>query len=310
LKRGSGSGAIVGVVMGCVMACGGSTASSGSPVQKEDFSAQATAAVCDVLAGCCSTASLPYDGAACRTGFAAQLAPQLSNPKVAYDPTAGGSCVAAIRGLGCAPLDGARGPCSTVFAGTVPSGEPCSSSAECATPAGGHASCMGGQCHVEPRGKSGDTCSATCTESGSSTSCSFSGVAAQSGAADGGVGPVSTTPGPARCYTNDGLTCGPSGTCEKIPALSEACTFGGCAADAFCDQGRCAALRDVGGTCNSFDECVTTAFCDTTARTCAAKKTNGASCDTELECQSGSCQAGKCAGRVLATATSCQGVFK
>lgn len=310
MRGGVGSVAIVGVVIGWVVACGGSTSSSGSPVQKEDFSTQASDALCDSLAGCCSTAGLPYDGAACRAGFAALLAPQASNPKIAYDATAGGGCVAALRGLGCAPLDGVREPCGNVFAGTVPNGGPCSSSDECAAPAGGRAFCLGGQCHAEPRGAAGDACSSTCTESGSSTSCAgFGGVA--SGGADGGTSPGGDL---ARCYTNDGLTCGPSDTCEKVPALSEPCTFGGCGENAFCDQsgaaGVCAARRDVGGTCNGFDECVTTAFCDTASRKCATKKADGTTCQSGLECQGGSCRAGACAAKVLATASSCAGVFK
>ncbi|UJR83369.1 Dickkopf N-terminal cysteine-rich domain-containing protein [Sandaracinus amylolyticus] len=94
-----------------------------------------------------------------------------------------------------------------------------------------------------------------------------------------------------RCLDGEG-TCA-TGTCERAPALGEACTFA-CRGDLVCRGGTCAELSDVGETCEADSHCAGTAFC--VDGTCAASRVAiGAACDETSECVGGArCEDGEC----------------
>jgi len=295
------------VALGAVLfGCGGSTSDGGAaPVARQDFGSEAADALCTLLAGCCQSVGFAYDGAACRSGFSTVAEADLSNPKITFDANVAGQCLAAVRSGTCNVTDGFESSCRGVFNGTVAGGGVCASSAECRRPEGGIALCESGICSPRPRGTAGDACSSTCTESGSSISCSSTVTAV------GGSG-GSPSAGPSGCYTNDGLTCGTTGTCVPLAQVSEPCTSLSCVKGAFCDfkTGLCAPVLTVGSDCSGSNDCEASAYCDLSTRKCATKKPDGASCQSSSECAGKACTSGRCASTTLATPASCTGVFK
>lgn len=243
-------------------------------------------AVCDNLGPCCQKAGLSYDASKCKalyTGLLSQFEASVNSGKTKYDANAAGTCLNAIKqSTQSCDLDTSSPACDQVFQGTVPEGGACDNESECNAPAGASTDCDNGVCVVELRGKVGDACKWTCTEEGSSTSCS------------GGSG----TDTGARCYTNDGLYCdSDSGQCQaQIAVGGTGCGFDdeACATGAYCQSDKCEAHKKVGEACTGFNQCVAGAYCDSAGSgNCAAKKPAGADCTDFDECE-GSCDAGKC----------------
>lgn len=278
-------------------ACGGSSDEGGAAaIPRDQAPAQFVNAVCDNIAPCCAKSGLSYDAAGCRTTWE-QIANQLlfAYPDTTnYDAAAAGACLNLVKQAyaSCTepPTDG---PCKSVLTGKVPEGGVCSNSIECQAPPNGDASCDQGKCVQEPRGKSGDACNATCTESPGQTSCFGSSGSGSSGSAT--------------CFTNDGLACLSDGKCGALSSLGQACDFGTCTPGTYCD-GTCKEPKAVGMPCSSFDECVSSAYCDFQgSQNCEAKKADGAACADRDECVGGDCNAGKCAQDGIANAESCSG---
>jgi len=286
MKRHFGLAAVLAFSGLALLACSGSTTggtTSAGPVPREQFASQFAHAICDNIGGCCQQSGVPHDPAACVQVLEPLYAQLFGSYKSQYDAAKGGECVAYAANLAksCTP-NPPPGPCDDVSVGTVPNGGQCQYSADCIRPPNGDVSCNDGVCEQEPRGKLGDGCSGTCTEYGNSTSCS------------GGSGGTSGS-GPAVCYTNDGLQCGSSGTCEALAALGAACQYGGCVAEAYCDWSaqKCVPRVTIGGSCTDTEDCVDGAFCDSTSK-CAALLANGAACSSDSDCLSDACVADKC----------------
>ncbi len=180
------------VLGGALGGCGGSSTggTSSAPVTESQFASRFASAVCDNIGGCCKSAGYNYDPAACKSALDTQFSQLFASKSLVYDAQAAGSCLDAATGAmsSCNGLDAATTQtCQKVFTGTVAEGQPCQSDMECAPVAGaevycenftGPASGAGGQsgssqgtCVVHRRGKSGDGCDMTCTQSGTSTSC-------------------------------------------------------------------------------------------------------------------------------------------
>jgi hypothetical protein len=235
---------------------------------------------------------------ACRNEWQAGMASEVpTSTAVAYDANAAGECVAAVRpyvaACGTAPTP-TTDACSRVYVGTKPAGAVCESNEECVAPVDGFAYCSDGlvtsspdggtsaaarTCFVEPpevHGTLGQGCGMTCTTDGSGETCSMSG---SFGSADGGS--PTPTAGVA-CFTNDGLYCSPAYTCQRIAEVGSACDgTEGCVTTAYCDTTArvCVARGQPGATCSGFT-CVDTAFCGA-AGVCEAKKADGQPCTVD-----------------------------
>ncbi len=278
--------AIVAVALAAGACSSSSSAPPAAPVSLDQFAAEVGAAVCDHIGPCCAGAGLGYDAATCKSNLAASLGQELSDPKMKYDPVAGGNCVQAAKAAAAtcfaSPLAFYQA-CGSAFVGTVAIGGACSSSQECASGANGAVvECNGsGTCAAKVHGKAGDPCDSTCTSAASGSSCwSFS--------TSGSSPPANAV----SCWTNDGLTCGPTFTCQAIPQTGQACTYGSCVTGDYCgSDGKCAPKVAIGAVCASPDACVTGAYCAMTTPpgTCTALKPDGATCASFAECQSGRC---------------------
>lgn len=272
--------------------CSGSTSNSNptpaGPLPVEELPDAYANGICDNLVDCCKSAGFAYDAQTCKSTFKKLIGSTVGlvqKGTVLYDANAAGACAAAFPGFAKSCLQGEPGSadCDKVFAGTVQSGGACTDSAECIAPAGGDADCDQGKCVPAARGVAGDACTATCTEEGSTTYCSASGSG-----------------GDAKCFTNDGLYCGSATSkCEKRVAIGgQGCDSGeasSCVKGAFCDNQTCVAQKAMAADCSYDEECLDTAYCDTT---CVAKKPLGAACTDDFsgqECIDGACEAQKCA---------------
>lgn len=327
------------LVGGLLGGCGGSTRGGGfGPVPKSQFMSRYESVVCDNIGSCCKTAGYKYDAAACKIALGkSDTATFLKTTTATYDAQAAGDCLGAIAGLmsSCKGFDNVTiASCQKVFTGTKAAGQPCTTSTDCAPVSGADVSCDStstggggasgsggstgtggsfgssqGVCVVTPRGKKGDGCDATCTESGNSTSCDS--MMGGAGGATGAGGGSST--GNASCYTNEGLYCGANGKCDALIPIGQPCpTDSGCVDGAFCDNGTCAAKKAVGSACSTYDTCKDGTYCkglDASATgTCATPQPAGAACKFDDECQNTYyCQNGKCVSYTGITADMCSG---
>ena len=306
MTRATLSHAILGAMVLLGAACDSSD--NGPPVPIDDFARALADAHCNNIGPCCEQAGFPHDPVQCHTAAEAEMRAEIersrANPNLSYDGNAARGCVNAYTAMvqACQDEDQIGAACRYIFVGTLQPGQPCTSSSECAP---GNTCALGGdggatrQCTgttTRERGKLGDGCRSTCTETGNSTSCSTS----------SGQG---SNPGTATCFTNDGLFCDSTFHCAVQPALGQTCTNNTpCAGEAFCDNGTCAAKRTTGPCGQSNNGCAATAYCDTATGQCTARKSTGATCATSSECSTTDrCTGGTCRKRSLASASACMG---
>lgn len=281
-----------------VPACGSSTDSPPgtaptTPIAIESLPQKMAEAVCDNIAGCCRSANVPFELAACRANreasFQTQLS-QLSRPKRSYNASGASACVAGLADFygQCFQIesdDQIRAGCSQLFVGTVALGEACAASDECAPGADGFGHCLfvpddpqaGGVCVAQststdttPHGKRGEACGSTCASVGGDC---------------GGEDPAGSTSSTV-CFMNEGLQCDiRTRTCQPLVALGEPCRYLGCVAGTYC----------------------------TGANACATLKADGLPCDGHYECASHRCIFdydainGMCGHKTIATPDTCSG---
>jgi hypothetical protein len=279
---GSGGSSNVGGAAGGTAGTGGS--SSSSHVPPTEFMAKFAAAICDNIGGCCASAGLEYDAAKCQSfyihyydGFAGDL----TSPNAEYDPNAADECIAVVAAVATScklnELNFYK-VCNDIVRGTLADGAACTSSSECAFPEGGSVECGVGTCEQRPPGKQGDACRFTCGNGGWKPNCWYE---------DGATGN-------AACFTALGLACGPSGKCEPLGKVGDACSWGSCSSGTYCDSEtqKCAALKEIGESCEA-DACVSGAYCSSNGQ-CEAAKADGANCADGIECIRGVCSNGAC----------------
>jgi hypothetical protein len=262
-------------------------------------------ALCSNIGPCCQEGGFAFDPEQCRAAAESELHQNIdayASLNVAYDAVAARGCVDAYTQTirACVDTGQTNNGCRTVFLGTLAEGAVCTQSAECIS--GGCTDIAGAgmrQCTKSGtgsivHGKLGEPCNATCTSSGSSTSC-FSTV----GGSGGG------------CYTNDGLYCAATSVCAAMPTLGQTCTANSpCAGEAFCENGVCAAQRTSGSCASTSSACAPSVYCDATTRECVPRKASGATCTVEGECQTTDrCISGRCGRRTIATQKLCNGNF-
>lgn len=264
-------------VLGLVAACGPAKSSDGTPAaantNEAKFAQDLGAAFCKSLETCCSSKSMPFDAASCKT--AAQdliTAERSTSTHQSFDESAAAACLANVRASlpTCAPID--LEPCHRIYVGTLAAGQACDAF-DCAPVAGADAECVSGVCRVALHAKQGDACKRTCY---AANECSeLPGEPAFD---------VTTTTTWGDCYTDDGLAC-VGGTCVRGPGVGNPCLGGQvCDKDVRCVSGTCQAYPPIGGACGV---CAPEQFCDTTG--CALKAANGTSCVEDQACASGHC---------------------
>jgi hypothetical protein len=307
---------ISGLCSGMAFACGGSsedeTASTG-PISVESLPGELADAYCNLLVPCCQDLGVTTDAASCESNIEQLFRASLSEANEAnydYDADAAGACLAGFReaaasecGVFTEASSSIGKACDGVFVGKVQPGGACNSDIECAGSAAEDPECQiqsdcttnpdgsidcgtgeAGVCVIERRGVAGDSCYWTCTEDGSSRSCS-------------GSGAIEETPDQSRCYTNDGLYCSNPGVCAERAALG-----GTCEGDEGCDDGlrcdfatsTCMEKATAGQACTFSDDCADGLYCKNDL--CVAELAPGSTCvQFEDECQEGSsCENGTC----------------
>ncbi len=255
---------------------GGGGGGSGS------FASEYATLMCDRLADCCADTGTPIEAGTCRAQMERKASERPEGLEL--DQAAADACLAKARATeGC----GSEIPeCENVFRGKKQPGEACEDSQECAAPAGGLAECGIGfgdeadRCVHLLRGKAGDTCAETCTETSGD---GFSSELCAGASADGEHVVV-------RCYTNDGLFCADATSkCETLRAAGESCAAGErCGSGLFCPIGAvggdrtCTAWLAEGADCRdeSGDACGE-GYCAEADGKCHAPKAAGETCDPD-----------------------------
>jgi hypothetical protein len=315
---------VLGTALLGLCGCGSGSASgnTGGPVPAAELPTQGAAVMCEGLGACCRSQGIAFDDTGCRSAWQAQIAASApTSTAVVYDASAAGQCLATIRTAlaQCGNFETLETEaCDRMYVGTKPVGADCADSSECAEPAGGFTFCdtpMSADAGVASSGVCtlylplahatlGQACSTTCTTESAGESCYGSGSAL----GDAGTGAT------AACYTNDGLYCS-SGTCQSVSEVGGACEgYAGCVSTAYCDSttNLCVVRGQIGATCSGTDSCVETAYCATTSGVCEAKQADGETCTGYYECL-GYCDiatgatSGVCAGAstLLPTAENC-----
>ncbi len=274
-------------------ACSGtSSQSNAAPVSLSDAPASLVAAFCAGYGNCCASKGFAFNATVCNANASGEVSPDTICPAPGvYDPQAAGDCIAELQATlsTCSSSGSATSACDHMCVGNVAPGAACNHNSDCAQSANGTVMCALADatstttvCVVRIRGKAGDACSETCTETadGNGLGCSMN-------ATPGTASPPTSA---ASCYTNDGLYCTSSYVCQPLVAIGSSCGNGDvCVDGAYCDftAAKCAAKIAVGVSCSGGASCVDSAYC-TTAQICAAKKAAGAACQNYDECI-GSC---------------------
>ena len=120
------------------------------------------------------------------------------------------------------------------------------------------------------------------------------------------------------CYADDGLHCDGT-TCVALKRMGDTCaTTDECMANTFCDDtvNQCAALKAMGDSCRVSTECQAGTFCSTLylsphENTCVPQIVLGDQCfDPSAVCTSGSCVYGRCEPPgIVNVAGLCRSVF-
>src|SRR5664280_692565 len=277
-------------VVALASACSGHAATGTvAPVPIDQAPASEVNAFCSGYATCCSSKGFVFNAAACQTNLQASVAvsPFCPAPNV-YDAQAAGECFAEMQAAyaNCSSSPGPNSACYRACTGSLPAGSACTSSLECAVPTDGSSvSCttLGTTssttvCVIEPRGKQGDDCTATCVPS------AIDGYICDSSYA---ITSNPTPKGTAQCFTNDGLHCSSVDfTCQPLVAIGGSCAAtSDCLAGSYCDPNMslCQQRLAAGSACGLIDECIENTYCDYNS-VCSPKQPIGASCNNVDEC--------------------------
>ncbi len=278
---------------------GGISTSNNPPVSAPTVQSFITS-FCNFIKPCCQQAGLRADGAQCTALLGAFVG------SATYNAKAGGQCLGDMKAASnqanfCADPFGTTESCDSVIAttstGIKQPGETCTDDQDCAPSKDGDVECQSARvnnqnvekCQVQKRGKEGDT-PCVGTRDGSTTNSSFD---------------FNATDVPALgyiCHVADGLYCNStSHLCTKIQPVGGPCTTASsyvCVATAYCDTQAdlCVAKKGAGADCRTFgDECLEGHYCNDTTDKCAVQVQNGGACTTNAECTSGDCVNDKCA---------------
>jgi hypothetical protein len=290
-------------------------------------------ALCTSLQHCCSENNVTFDYNACAKGWFAAANNVLHGPGSTgnYNAKAATQCIAEVNaaaGVSCQPVPGsisdARTTCQAIFAGTVPTGGPCTSAAQCADVPG-----MTVTCAVVP-GDGGASTGGGGQLPLSDPSVSLKGVTL--GPLDVPVcvalppamaGGTPCQPGANDVCIASGGFCDPMmNACAPFNAVGGPCdpaVIGSCQPGNFCSSmggmagmAACVAAGAVGSPCTDPAMCDATGFCDVGgSNTCKPIGKPGSACTSNNQCSIGVCDATthKCLTNAIATTAACTGTF-
>jgi hypothetical protein len=282
--------------MMAVTACGDDGA-SGASVPIEDLADAYADAMCSRYARC----GVVVSAAACRDSFRLSFATiqhSVEEGRIAYDGAAVASCLAGLAAAACdvtsesSRVDPAA--CAQAIRGTVPDGQTCHASNECASESCDLTACSDGCCT--------GTCDPTVAEAAIGQPCSASDCV-EGAFCDASETCAALLPAGRPCAVDDwcsyGLSC-VDDVCVDSANRGDACAAGTECHDLGdrCDGAmRCVARSGLGGGCGDagFDgvfDCQAPLVCDTASRTCEDPPTIGQPCQTS--CAAGAfCNAGR-----------------
>lgn len=220
---------------------------------------------CTGAAPCCAASGSAHDVGACEQfiGVFGRLAALDAKH---FDQAAADQCLAELQASLATCNMSDPDVCDRVLSGNASPGQPCDGDYDCALPATGVARC-------DFTSTEGGEVSGVCKSvlpGAEGTSCAYDQAATQI----------------YECDEEDGLHCDyATDTCHALVAIGQACSSGGCVAEAFCDSvtQKCVARKAIGEACSFSSDCVETAGC--TGGSCVAKKAVGEACTTSSECQ-------------------------
>jgi hypothetical protein len=255
-------------------------------------------AICVNIAPCCDAAT--FDPVACRAYYGRLTDLLVADPNhYAYDPMAAQTCLAEIQSDLAVCQNGFGASCTYVRRGLLRDGEPCANAADCASGACG---LVGDrmECGAWVRAGLGEACAESCSLDEYGAAFCYG----QPSQRDIGV-----------CFAEDGLFCGLNGvlfgplagsgaTCEPLRGRGESCDGGGyrVCADEFCTANVCEpdSRGDVGEPCPCRD------FLNCQNGSCVAGRSLGETCDFAdawcargLSCRDGICACGGYYGSLL-----------
>jgi len=245
-------------------------------------------AFCAASRACCKTGDVPEERLAdCETTAAVQLdTTGLVAGRATLNAAALAACVTAYQHAATTcSTDEVFPACRDLLTGNVPIGGTCSHVWDCKKDQGPTA-CFAtqvmteppyllvGVCRLEPAGKMGDACMASCPL-GSDCSTAF----------------TTNTPDQSitLCHEKDGLYCNPDHVCAALSSMGGACS-----------------------SASFGDDCPAATYCDEInppTPTCVPRNAPGAACDFNSTCTTGyTCEDHRCAPRPLADDRSCTSV--
>lgn len=304
----------------------------------ERFPALYAQALCTSLQHCCAENGVSQSYAQCTKGWEAFVQALISGPNATgnFDPGAASQCIAevsAAQNASCQPVPGsltdARATCQAVFAGTVPVGAPCTSTAQCA-PSQDPASVV--ICAVTPGaadGGSGSSSGGQLPLSDPSVSIKGFGVSPLDVAVCVAVtAPDAAGPAPGPCTIDaqaktdscisQGMFCdstsmactpfqGQGKPCDPVVVAS--CQAGNYCAGSGATVGTCVTAGPVGSPCTDPSMCDATGYCDTGSQKCKAILQPGSPCTSGTQCTIGVCDdtTHTCLTNAFATTATCNG---
>jgi hypothetical protein len=200
-----------------------------------------------------------------------------------FDPAAGARCLLEMKNAQGCGKDVTVPACNYVYRGTIGAGESCTATPDCALPSNGYASIcddLRGICVALIRGALYDECQQSCeVRTDGRVPCVWGPVS----------NPYSDGSIVVSCLRNDGLACGDNGWCIALATTGEYCVNdSSCSRELYCATALgnvCQPRGKVGASCvdDYTMPCVVSAYCN--AGICAQKKSNGADCKLDTECQ-------------------------
>jgi hypothetical protein len=141
------------------------------PISQDDFPEAFADARCTSVKDCCESEGLTYDLSSCRDRSVSMATMDAPWDGVEWDPYAARACVDEFSRAGseCVAVNILTSACNRLVRGTVPEGEPCEGSVECATSDGLMAECLVnslsggiGTCALLALPRLGESCSFDC----------------------------------------------------------------------------------------------------------------------------------------------------
>jgi hypothetical protein len=308
---------------------GSTSCSNPQQVTEDKFANLYAQALCTSLQHCCAENAVSFDYNACGKGWVAAVNNVLhgANATGNYNAQLATQCIAEVNaaaGGSCQPVPGsisdARGTCQGIFAGTLPTGAPCTSPAQCAAIPG-----MTVTCAVVPSDAGTSMGGGQLPLADPSVSIQGATITPQDVAVCVALpptmpSPTACTPGPGDLCIAMNSFCDPaSHACAPFNAMGAGCDpafIASCLPGNFCTDmgggmGVCVAAGPVGSPCTDPAMCDAMSFCDVTgSKTCVPIGMPGTPCTSNTQCSIGVCDSTthRCLKNAIATTAACNGI--